>query len=467
MPRAPGGHRRPPSSRKGPGLNAPSRAPSKGRTVLRNPIDLLLVLVPVAIVLELLHAAPVAIFAVAALGIVPLAGVMGRATEALSEKAGPGVGGLLNATFGNAAELIIAAIGLSHGLGAVVKASITGSIIGNCLLVLGACILAGGLKHPVQRFNRTAASLGTTLLALAAIGLLVPTLFWTAAKQEGTPDSGEPAPVKTEAASTGGADATRSGAAEKNSLSVAHEAHEAHEAHVAREASEARPAQGAHPVGNQRLEALERGLSREIAVVLGVVYILSLVFSLRTHRHLYAGESAERHGAPDKAREAGGKAHGAGGGGIGGPLMMLLASSVMVGILAELLVGALEPTARAMGLTDLFVGVIVVAIVGNAAEHSSAIFAALRNDMDLALNIAIGSSLQIALFVTPLLLAISYFVGPAPIDLHFTLFEVAGVVLAVGATTLVAQDGESHWMEGVMLLAVYVILGLAFYFLPG
>jgi Ca2+:H+ antiporter len=363
---------------------------------------------------------------------------MGRATEALSEKAGPGIGGLLNATFGNAAELIIAAIGLSHGLGAVVKASITGSIIGNCLLVLGACILAGGLKHPVQRFNRTAASLGTTLMALAAIGLLVPTLFWASARQEGTPEGATSAVRSAASTAPEAAPRPEGGAGETVS---------AHESEAA-------------PVETERLVVLERGLSREIAVVLGLVYVLSLVFSLRTHRHLYAGDAAERHGGPGPGDHAGK-------GGTGRPVLMLLVSSVFVGILAELLVGALEPTARAMGLTDLFVGVIVVAIVGNAAEHSSAIFAAMRNDMDLALNIAIGSSLQIALFVTPLLLAISYFVGPAPIDLHFTLFEVAGVALAVGAMTLVALDGESHWMEGVMLLAVYVILALAFYFLPG
>ena len=419
-----------------------------GRFGLRNPVDLLLVLVPVAILLELLHGAPVAVFLVAALGIVPLAGVMGRATDALSERAGPGIGGLLNATFGNAAELIIAAIGLSHGLGEVVKASITGSIIGNCLLVLGACILAGGLKHPVQRFNRTAASLGTTLMALAAIGLLVPTLFWAAAKQDATPGSEEstsPPPLASSAPE--GAAAPEEAARSRDPLLVP----EHHES---------------GPVGTEHLEVLERGLSREIAFVLGCVYVLSLVFSLRTHRHLYAGDG--QHGGGEDAHGAGGSAHaGSRTGGIGRPILMLLAASVLVGILAELLVGALEPTAKAMGLTDLFVGVIVVAIVGNAAEHSSAVFAAMRDDMDLALNIAIGSSLQIALFVTPLLLAISYFVGPAPIDLHFTLFEVAGVVLAVGATTLVAQDGESHWMEGVMLLSVYVILGVAFYFLPG
>src|SRR5262245_49741956 len=182
---------------------------------------------------------------------------MGRATDALAERAGSGVGGLLNATFGNAAELIIAAIGLSHGLGEVVKASITGSIIGNCLLVLGACILAGGLKHPVQRFNRTAASLGTTLMALAAIGLLVPTLFWTAAKQEGTPESGErtstvplasPAPEGAVSEGNSGDSERGAGASDRRLVPEHHEK---------------------RPVGTEHLEVLERGLSREIAFVLG------------------------------------------------------------------------------------------------------------------------------------------------------------------------------------------------------
>src|SRR2546426_404588 len=194
-------------------------------------VDYLLVLVPVAALLELLHGPPTLVFAVSALGIVPLAGVMGRATETLAHRAGPGIGGLLNATFGNAAELIIAIIGLSRGLGEVVKASITGSIIGNSLLVLGLSILAGGLKYPVQRFNRTAASVGSTLMALAAIGMIVPTLFWHAP-------------------------------------------------------------QGARPeAASPTLGRLEKGLSLEIAVVLGAVYLLSLVFSLRTHKHLYAGDA--------------------------------------------------------------------------------------------------------------------------------------------------------------------------------
>src|SRR5262245_36630021 len=378
---------------------------------------------------------------------------MGRATDALAERAGSGVGGLLNATFGNAAELIIAAIGLAHGLGEVVKASITGSIIGNCLLVLGASLLAGGLKHPVQRFNRTAASLGSTLMALAAIGLLVPTIFWMAARETGTAESG--APAASAAVSPESHEGARAPESAQDPSRSGMSGFSSEDDGTGSSSREKRPPTIA------QLQVLERGLSLEISAVLGLVYVLSLIFSLRTHSHLYEGEGSREHG-----EHGAGKGH-EGKGGIGRAILQLLIASAFVGLLAEFLVGALEPTAHAMGLTDLFVGVIVVVIVGNAAEHSSAVFAAMRNDMDLAMHIAIGSSLQIALFVTPLLLAISYFVGPAPIDLHFTLFEVAGVALAVLAMALVALDGESHWMEGVMLLAVYVILGIAFYFLPG
>ncbi|MBZ5638264.1 MAG: calcium/proton exchanger [Acidobacteriia bacterium] len=372
------------------------------------PFDGLLALVPVAAVLEIAHAPPVAIFLVSAAAIVPLAGIMGRSTERLAERVGPGAGGLLNATFGNAAELILAVVGLSHGLADVVKASLTGSIIGNALLVLGLSILAGGLKHKVQRFNRTAASLGSTLMALAAIGLLVPTVFWYAARD----------PMVR-----AGAGATRAG-----------------------------------------LDRLEKGLSVEIAVVLGVVYLLSLVFSLGTHRHLYAGDGV--HPSSGGGEKGAAAPPGARRSSAATVVALLLASSALLALLSEFLVGSLEPTARALGFTDLFVGVVVVAIVGNAAEHSSAVVAALRNRMDLALHIAIGSGLQIALFVTPLLVGISYLVGPAPIDLHFTLLEVGAVVLGVVSVHLVCQDGESNWMEGVLLLAVYAILAVAFYFLP-
>jgi Ca2+:H+ antiporter len=308
---------------------------------------------------------------------------MGRATEQLAEHLGEGIGGLLNASFGNAAELIIAFFALQAGLHEVVKASITGSIIGNILLVLGLSMVAGGMRFPVQEFNRTAAAMGASLLLLSAIGLLVPALFHFVAGEEG--------------------------------------------------------------------RAHERDLSLEIAVVLFLTYCLSLIFSLRTHKHLYSGAGGGEAGVSHWSR--------------GRAISILLLASVMVAVIAELLVGSVEHAAKALGMTEVFVGVILVAIIGNAAEHSTAILVAMKGKMDLALHIAIGSSLQIALFVAPLLLFVSY-AFDQPLDFVFTPFEVIAVVLAVLAVNHIAADGECNWMEGVQLLAVYVILGIAFYFLP-
>jgi Ca2+:H+ antiporter len=329
----------------------------------------------------------VAIFVVSALGIIPLAGLMGRATEELAERLGQGVGGLLNATFGNAAELIIAGIALRAGLFDLVKASITGSIIGNVLLVFGLSALAGGLRYPTQRFNRTAASQGSTLLVLSGIGLVVPAIFHFLAR--GSPD--------------------------------------AHELEV----------------------------SLEIAGVLFVTYLLSLVFTLRTHSHLYTGEPHPAAAAPEH-----------GGGSVKRAVALLVAATVGIAVMAELLVGAAEVTAHALGWSEVFVGVILVAIIGNAAEHSTAVLMAMKDKMDVAVNIAVGSSIQVALFVAPLLVFASYAIAPRPMDLLFTPLEVLSVVLAVGIIALIADDGETHWMEGVQLLAVYVILGIAFFYLP-
>ncbi|UZR27408.1 calcium/proton exchanger [Methylococcus mesophilus] len=351
------------------------------------PMSLLLVFVPVSIALEWVHADPVWIFAGSALAIVPLAGQMGKATEYLAEHLGAGLGGLLNASFGNAAELIIGFVALRAGLIDVVKASITGSIIGNILLVLGASVVVGGLKHETQYFNRTAAGLGVTLAGLSAIGLVVPAIF--------------------------------------------------------------------HMVVQGHPEPHEQELSLEIALVLFVTYILSLVFTLRTHRHLYVGESS------DETDEA----LGVGTWSKRKSLLILLGATALVAWMSELLVGAVEHAAHDLGMTNVFIGVILVAIVGNAAEHSTAVMMAAKNHMDLAMNIAIGSSIQIALFVAPLLVFAGYLMGQ-PMDLVFSTFEVVAVAIAVAAVVLIAMDGESNWMEGVNLLAVYVILAIAFYFLP-
>ncbi|MBI1761395.1 MAG: calcium/proton exchanger [Acidobacteria bacterium] len=359
----------------------------KNLLAVENLLNLLLVFVPIAAVLELTHANPIAIFATAALAIIPLAGLMGRATEHLAEKLGEGVGGLLNATFGNAAELIIALMALRAGLFDVVKASVTGSIIGNLLLVLGLSILAGGLRFPQQKFNTTAAQLGSTMMALSAIGLMLPAVF--------------------------------------------------------------------HLIVRNNVLAKEQNLSLEIAIVLFITYVLSLVFSLKTHSHLYVGE------LQDEEEQA----IGTHGWSQRRSVVTLLLATVLVAVMSEFLVGAVEAASKSLGLTEIFVGVILVAIIGNAAEHSTAVLMALKNKMDLALNIAIGSSMQVALFVAPVLIFASYAFG-RPMNLHFTALEVVAIAASVAVLALIVQDGESNWMEGVLLLAVYIILGLTFYFLP-
>ncbi|MAG94162.1 MAG: calcium/proton exchanger [Planctomycetaceae bacterium] len=358
-------------------------------------LNVLLVFVPIALVLRFAGGSATWIFVISCLAIIPLAGLMGKATEHLAEKMGPGIGGLMNASFGNAAELIIALFALRAAMFDermidVVKASITGSILGNALLVLGASFLWGGMRHQHQKFNATAAGLAATLLALAAVGLLVPALF--------------------------------------------HAHLEIHHQH-----------------------ADEQGVSLEIAIVLFVVYVLMLLFSLKTHTHLYDGqaESHNQHlsdveGAWSTKRS----------------VITLLAATTMVAVMSELLIGAVEETRTALGWTHLFVGVVVIAVVGNAAEHSTAILVARKNQMDLAFQIAVGSSLQIALFVAPVLMFISYLPWFPQLDLQFSMLEVAAIAVSVLVVGMVAYDGESNWMEGLLLIAVYVILGIAFYHLP-
>jgi len=344
----------------------------------------LLIFFPIAIGLE--HFAPgrhLLIFVASCLAILPLAGWLGRATEQIAARMGEGIGGLLNATFGNAAELIIALAAMRAGLHDVVKASIAGSIVGNILLVLGAAMLAGGLRYPEQHFNSAAARSQATMLMLAAIALILPAAFL---------------------AVTG--------------------------------------------TVTQRLT----WLSVSISVVLLIVYLLYLVFTLITHSSLFAGsEVPEEHKTPASLR----------------PVVLML-SSATVGIawMSEIMVGAIEPTARELGLSNVFVGVFLVAIVGNAAEHATAIQVAMKNRMDLSLSIAIGSSVQVALFVAPLLVLASLFLGPAPMDLAFPVGLVLTVLLSVLITCQVAGDGRSDWLKGMQLLAVYLVLALTFFFLP-
>jgi Ca2+:H+ antiporter len=353
----------------------------------------MLVFVIVAPAVRLAHAGDLAIFLCSALAIVPLAGLMGEATETIAGRLGAGVGGLLNATFGNAAELILAGVALSRGYPEVVKASLTGSILGNTLLVLGVAMVAGGARREKQVFDRAAAAASSTLLLLAAIALVVPAAFHFVAENA--------------------------------------------EAHGALTAA--------------RESAIEHQVSLLIAVVLFVAYLLGLLFSLRTHRHLYAGSAEPSHATHEP---------------VGRSVVTLLVATALVAWMSELLVGAVEGASHALGFTEVFVGVIVVAVVGNAAEHSTAVTVALKNQMDLALNIAIGSSIQIALFVAPLLVFVSRLMTGRAMDLIFTPFEVLAVIAATVVVNLVAADGESNWLEGAMLLAVYLVLGIAFFFLP-
>jgi Ca2+:H+ antiporter len=348
-------------------------------------LDFLLIFVPMTIALEVLRADPLLVFVSSGLAIIPLAGLLGRATEHLTTHVGVGIGALLNASLGNAAELIIALVAMREGLHDVVKASLTGSIIGNILLVLGVAMFAGGLKYERQKFNQTASGMGASLLLLAAVGLIIPALFHFTAADRGI--------------------------------------------------------------------AIERELSLTISFVLFAIYVASLLFTLKTHRHLFAGEA---HNASDLGEQLWTR---------GVSITVLTVVTCLVALMSEMLVGALEPAAHQLGLTQVFVGVILVALVGNAAEHSTAVMVAVKNKMDLAYGIAVGSSLQIALLVAPLLVFASYLFG-TPLDLIFTPFEVAAVTISVLSVGLVAMDGESNWMEGVMLVGVYVMLAIAFFFLP-
>ena len=354
---------------------------------------LLIPFIPLAIVLELADASAGLIFAVAALGIIPTAALMGLATEELAARSGPGIGGLLNVTFGNAPELIIALFALGAGLHEVVKASIAGSIIGNILLVLGASMFVGGVGRDRQRFDATAANVQSLMLFLAAAALIMPAIF------ELVEGKGLPSP-------------------------------------------------GAELV-NYDTEVEK--LSVAVAVVLIVTYVAGLYFSLRTHRDLFN---------PDEE----GDEEAAFGWSVRRSVVMLAIAGIAVGAMSEILVGSISEASESIGLSEFFIGVIVVAIVGNAAEHWVAVLVAHKNKMNLAVNIAIGSSAQVALFVAPILVLASFVLGPVPMPLVFNGFEMAAMLLAVLIANYVTHEGESTWFEGVQLLAVYVILGLAFFF---
>ena len=354
---------------------------------------LLVPFIPIAIGLELAHASATLIFLASALGVIPTAALMGRATEELAARSGPGIGGFLNVTFGNAPELIIAFFALNEGLQEVVKASLIGSILGNILLVMGAAMLVGGRKRERQKFDRTAANVTALMLLLAVVALIAPAIF------ELVQGTGLPNP----------ADEAVNYDSDVEKLSVG------------------------------------------VAIILLFTYAAGLVFSLRTHKDLFN----PAHGPEDHLAEPWS---------VKRSVIMLAIAGVAVGVMSEILVGSISEASESIGLSPFFVGVIVVAIVGNAAEHWVAIYFAARDKMDLAVNIAIGSAAQIALFAAPVLVLLSLVVGDFPMALVFNGFELGAVVLAVFIAQQVVAEGESTWFEGLQLLAVYAVLGLTFYF---
>ena len=348
-------------------------------------LNFFLVLVPAAPLLHFLHAPALLVFFVAALGIVPLAGVLGEATGALAAHSGPAIGGLLNATLGNATELIISVFAIRTGHINVVKASLTGSIVGNLLLVLGVSIVAGGLKRDTLRFSRANASTNGTMLLIAVAALVMPAIFVLTAYGD-----------------------------------LQH-----HQ--------------------SARLE----DISIWTSAVLILLYLANLVSIFKTHPHAFS-QPAEEEKPEMSFRNA---------------LIALVLATILIAWLSEILVGNIEAVTRSLGMTELFIGVIVVALVGNAAEHSTAVIMALQDKMDLAITIAAGSSTQIALFVAPVLVFLSLAMGH-PMTLLFNGFEIAGIFLSVLILAMISSDGETHWFEGAELLALYAIIGVAFYFVP-
>jgi Ca2+:H+ antiporter len=347
-------------------------------------LNILLVFAPVAILGQLLGWPPTLLFATSALAVIPAAGIMGQATEELAARTGPRLGGLLNATLGNAAELIITLFAIRSGLLELVKASITGSIIGNILLVMGMSILVGGIKNGQQRFDRTHAGVNATQLILAVAALAIPSLFFFA-----------------------------------------------------------------HAEASGPVEWLSLGT----AAAMLAIYVAGLLFGLQR-------ASPE----PDLARETQQEHHG--GWSLRHSVALLIGATILIAVLSEVLVGAVEYTVSALGVSEFFLGIIVVPLVGNVAEHTVAVQAALKNKMELSMAVSLGSSLQIALFVAPLLVFVSLFLGN-PLTLVFNRFEIIALFAGSLIAALVAQDGETNWLEGAQLLAVYAILALAFFFIPG
>ena len=366
-------------------------------TLPKNPLYYLLILVPIAILAELAHADPIIVFILSAGGLIPLAKLIGEATEELAIYTGPRLGGLLNATLGNAAELIITIFAIQAGLLDLVRASITGSIIGNLLLVLGLSLLLGGLKNGVQRFDRRTAGLNATLALLAVLALAIPSLFDRVL------------------------------------------------------------------IENPSSELL---FSEGVALIIIIVYALSVIYSFTAHRQetphtpapngngdgetAITREPAEVHTARWTVRFS---------------VILLILATIGTAIVSETLIGAVEPVTQQLGLTEFFLGIIIIPLVGNVAEHLVAVQVAIKNKMELSLAVSLGSSLQIALFVAPVLVFISLLFGQRLL-LVFNDFELIALFGTSLIAAFIALDGESNWLEGAMLLAVYLIIALAFFFLP-
>jgi Ca2+:H+ antiporter len=355
------------------------------RILRKKPLNLLLALLPVALLAELTHWPPIWIFVLSAVGVIPLAGLIGEATEILADYTGPKIGGLLNATLGNAAELIITLVAIRAGLLELVKASITGSILGNLLLVMGAAMVLGGAKNGVQRFDRRQAGNNAILLILVIIAMVIPSMF-------------------------------------------------------------------GHSIGPETSAPVE-ALSLGVAGVMIVLYALGLVYTLRVPSSPlgYEAEPAKPKHKPALSMAT--------------ALILLALATAGVVWLSEMLVGAVESVTAELGLSEFFLGIILIPIVGNVAEHLVAVQVARRNQMDLSIEIAVSSSLQIALFVAPLLVFVSLAMGH-PLTLIFNQFELLALIAAVMIAALVSSDGESNWLEGAALLAVYLILGIGFFLLP-
>jgi Ca2+:H+ antiporter len=359
---------------------------------LIRPVYWLSVFIPVALVMRFADASPSLIFAASAIGVVPTAALMGEATEHLAARAGPGIGGLVNVTFGNAPELIIAIFALADGLQEVVKASIVGSVVGNALLVLGAAMLAGGWRRTRQTFDRTAAQTQSGMLLVSVVALALPAVVQLSRHRE-LPGVGGIRHVF---------------ASDLNHVSLA------------------------------------------VALILIATYLAGLVFSLRTHRDLFNPvQAGDEMGSAWSLRRSVGT---------------LAVAGVAVAVMSDLLVGSIEHASQDIGLSQFFVGAFVVAVVGNAAEHYVAVVAAVKDKMDLAVNIAIGSSAQVGLFVAPVLVLLSFLVGPSPMALVFNGYELAALLSVALIVPVLLSDGESTWFEGFQLIALYTVVGVVFYF---